>query len=150
MKNSVRHLDKRFQAFRALRSERRPPKGWIRAIRDALGMTSTQFARRLGIAQSSAIELEQAEALDSITLKRLERAAEALGCRVHYVLIPEQPLSETLRARAERIADLRLLSVDHSMHLENQSVRDKKARAEIRTRMIEDLLKNPSRLWDDA
>lgn len=149
MKDSLRHLDKRFSALRPLVGAKRPPKGWIRAVRDALGMTSAQFARRMNVVQSSATELEQSEARDGITLKRLERAAEALGCRVVYALVPEKPLSEIVRARAERIADKQLASVEHTMRLENQAVPDKKARAELRHRTIDDLLRNPSRLWDE-
>jgi len=149
MNDSIRHLDKRFSVLRPLVGTKRPPKGWIRAIRDALGMTSAQFARRMNVVQSSATELEQAEARDGITLKRLERAAEALGCRVVYALVPEKPLSEIVRARAERIADKQLASVEHTMHLENQGVPDKKARAELWQRTIDELLRNPSRLWDE-
>ena len=40
MKDAVRHLDSRFAAFRRLQQAQRPPKGWLRAIRDALGMTT--------------------------------------------------------------------------------------------------------------
>lgn len=149
MNDALRHLDRRFAALGPLADAKRPPKGWIRAIRDFLGMTSAQFARRLNVVQSSAVELEQSEARDGITLKRLERAAEALGCRVVYVLVPEKPLSEVVRARAERIADRQLAAVEHTMRLENQAVPDKKARAELRQRAIDDLLRNPSRLWDE-
>lgn len=149
MNDTIRHLDKRFAAFKSVADAKRPPKGWIRAIRDALGMTSAQFARRMSVVQSSAVELEQSEARDGITLKRLERAAEALGCRVVYALIPEKPLSQVVRARAERIADRQLAAVEHTMRLEDQAVPDKKARAELRQRAIDDLLRNPSRLWDE-
>jgi predicted DNA-binding mobile mystery protein A len=149
MKDSIRHLDKRFSVLRALAETQRPQKGWIRAIRDALGMTSAQFAKRLGVAQSSAIELEQAEARDAITLKRLQRAAEALGCRVVYTLIPEKPLADIVRERAERLADRQLTAIDHTMQLENQGVQDKKVRAELRQRTIDELLRTPSRLWDE-
>ena len=149
MNDSIRPLDKRFAVLRPLADAKRPPKGWIRAIRDSLGMTSAQFARRMNVVQSSAVELEQSEARGGITLKRLERAAEALGCRVVYALVPEQPLSEVVRARAERIAERQLAAVEHTMRLENQGVPDKKARAELRQRAIDDLLRNPSRLWDE-
>lgn len=149
MDDSIRHLDKRFAALQPLKDAKRPPKGWIRAIRDALGMTSAQFARRMNIVQSSASELEQSEARDGITLKRLERAAEALGCRVVYALVPERPLAEIVRDRAERVAERQLAAVEHTMRLENQAVPDKGARAELRQRTIDDLLHNPSRLWDD-
>ena len=149
MNDSIRHLDKRFAALRPLMDARRPPKGWIRAIRDALGMTSAQFARRMNVVQSSASELEQSEARDGITLKRLERAAEALGCRVVYALVPLRPLADVVRARAEHVADRQLAAVEHTMRLENQAVPDRKARAALRRRTIDDLLRNPSRLWDE-
>lgn len=96
------------------------------AIRDALGMTTAQFARRLKIAQPSAVELEQSEAANRITLRTLERAAEALGCRLVYALIPAQPLEETVRNRAKLMAGRKLAAVEHSMRLEDQAVRGKK------------------------
>jgi predicted DNA-binding mobile mystery protein A len=150
MKNSLRHLDQRFSGLRTLTNSRRPPKGWIRAIRDALGMTTSQFARRLKIAQPSAVELEQSEASNSITLRTLERAAEALGCRVVYALIPEKPLEETVRNRAKEIASRKLAIVEHTMRLEDQAVQGKRAQDELLRKMIEDLLRKPARLWDDA
>jgi predicted DNA-binding mobile mystery protein A len=149
MRDSIRHLDSRFAALNALAKTQRPAKGWIRAIRDALGMTSAQFARRLGVAQSSAVELEQAEVHASVTLKRLERAAEALGCRVVYVLLPERPLAETVRKRAEHLVDRRLAAVDQTMRLESQDVSDKEARTALRQKTIDELLRKPSHLWDE-
>src|ERR1700737_133371 len=104
MKDAIRHLDKRFAALRPLVKSQRPPKGWLRAIRDALGMTTAQFARRLGVSQPRIVELEQSEASGSVTLNTLRRAAEALGCRLVYVLVPEQPLAETVRERADLLA----------------------------------------------
>ena len=63
MKDAIRHLDKRFASLRPLAKDARPPKGWLRAIRDALGMTTAQFARRLGVSQPRIIELEQSEGI---------------------------------------------------------------------------------------
>jgi DNA-binding XRE family transcriptional regulator len=37
----------------------RPPRGWVKAIREALGMTTAQLAHRLGIAQPSVVGLEK-------------------------------------------------------------------------------------------
>ena len=150
MKSALRHLDQRFSGFRALANSQRPPKGWIRAIRDALGMTTAQFARRLKIAQPSAVELEQSEAANRITLRTLERAAEALGCRLVYALIPAQPLEETVRNRAKLMAGRKLAAVEHSMRLEDQAVRGEKAQDELLRKMIDELLQKPARLWDDA
>jgi predicted DNA-binding mobile mystery protein A len=149
MRDAIRHLDERFAALRPLPKITKPAKGWLRAIRDALGMTTTQFARRLGVSQPRVIELEKSEVSGSVTLHTLQRAAEALGCRLIYVLVPEKPLAETVRERAATLAEQRLASVEQSMQLEDQAVKSKKARAELRRSVIEDLLRRPARLWDE-
>jgi predicted DNA-binding mobile mystery protein A len=148
MTDATRQLDQRFATLAPILSVPRPVKGWVRAIRDALGMTTAQLARRMGVTQPRIPEFEKAELHGNISIKSLERAAEALGCRVVYMLVPEKPLSDTLRARAERLADRQLGSVGHSMELENQAV-DDDARARQRERSIEQLLRQPARLWDD-
>ncbi len=150
MKAAIRQLDRRLAAIRPLFANARPPKGWVRAIRDGLGMTTQQLARRIGVSQSRIPELEQAEAGGNITLKSLERAAEAMGCRVVYALVPERPLAEILHAQAEHIADRQLAAVAYSMQLEDQAVEDDDTLTEQRDRLIEQLLLRPARLWDDA
>lgn len=101
-----------------------PPKGWLKAIREALGMTGQQFAARLGIKPPSVIDLEKSEALGTIQLKTLSRAADALGCKLVYALVPKAPLQETVDARARKIALRALRRVAHSMKLEDQAVAD--------------------------
>src|ERR1700722_8381925 len=102
MNNAISHLDRRFKALGPLVQNPRPPKGWLRAIRDALGMTTAQFARRLGVSQPRIIELEKSEVTGGVTLNTLQRAAEALGCRLVYALVPERALADTVRERAEQ------------------------------------------------
>jgi len=58
----------------------RPPAGWLRAIREALGMTSGVLAERLGVTASGARKLEQAEAVDAITLGTLRRGGGGPHC----------------------------------------------------------------------
>lgn len=150
MKDDIRHLDKRFRAFSALKDTARPPRGWIRAVRNALGMTTAQFARRLGVSQPRIIAIEKAETSKAITLKTLERAAEALGCRVVYLFVPDVPLEETVRSRAQQVADLQLSALNQTMRLEDQSVRDKQTRSRMRETLVAKLVDDPSRLWDEA
>jgi predicted DNA-binding mobile mystery protein A len=149
MKEAIRHLDKRFTGLRRLAQSPRPLKGWLRAIRDALGMTSAQFARRLGVSQPRIIELEQSEVSGSVTLNTLQRAAEALGCRLVYALIPEKPLAETVRERTELVAERQLKAVEQTMRLEDQSVKDATAARDLRRQFVEELLRRPARLWDE-
>src|ERR1700760_3308881 len=105
MKDAIRHLDKRFLSLRPLANIQRPPKGWLRAIRDALGMTTAQYGKRLGVSQPRIVELEKSEQEGSVTLNTLQRAAEALGCRLFYVLVPERPLAEVVTKRAKLVAE---------------------------------------------
>ncbi len=142
-------LDRRFDALRPLLDRAaRPSRGWVKAIREALGMTTAQLARRMGVKQPRIVELEKAEPTGAITLQSLERAAEALGCRVVYVLIPERPLATTLRERAALAADAHLAAVDQTMRLEEQAVDDESGRAKARQALIAQLLTRPARLWD--
>ncbi|HEX4077483.1 MAG TPA: mobile mystery protein A [Rhizomicrobium sp.] len=150
MSTATRHLDTRFQALRPLATTARPPKGWLRAIRDALGMTTGQFAARLNVTQPRVVQLEKAEIDGSITLNTLERAAAALGCRVVYAIVPERPLDDTIRQRANLVADRQLASIEQTMRLENQAVEDNRARTSQRQQLLADLLAHPSRLWRDT
>ena len=82
-----------------------PPGCQIRARREAHGISTTQFAYRLGVNQSTAIRLEQSEARKAISLLSLERAAHALDCDLEYKLIPrgnpKQTNKKSERQRSE-------------------------------------------------
>ena len=143
-------LDKRLLALRPLAETGRPSRGWIRAIRETLGMTTRQMAVRFGVSQPRIIKLEKGEVDGSITLDSLERAAQALGCRLVYALVPEKPLGDTLRERALLIADRQLASVEQTMRLEDQGVPGEDRQDEARQRLVEELLRRPARLWDES
>ena len=93
-----RHLDEHIDAARPLTRIPRPERGWVNAIRRALGMTEAQLAERMGITQSSLHRLESSEAAGTIGLDSLRRAAEALDCEVAYVLVPREQLEATVNA----------------------------------------------------
>lgn len=127
----------------------RPARGWIRAIRESLGMTTAQLAKRLGVKQPRIVEMEKAEAGGNITMQSLERAAEALGCRLVYVLVPLKPLTQMLEERAAQVAERQLAAVEQSMKLEAQEVSDRKQRRYVHQRRVQELLQRPARLWDE-
>jgi predicted DNA-binding mobile mystery protein A len=149
MKDAIRQLDNRFATLRPLVGAARPPKGWLRAIRDALGMTTAQFARRLNVSQPRVVALERSEVNGSVTVATLQRAAEALGCRLVYAIIPERPLADTVRDRADQIASRLTNAVAHSMRLEDQEVTSSDAAKELHDREVERLFRRPARLWDE-
>lgn len=144
-----RQLDKRLRQLNA-DALARPPRGWVKAIREALGMTTAQLAKRLGVSQPRVVGIEQAEAKGAITLDSLERAAHALDCRLVYVLVPRKPLDVLVEARAAHLAEKRLGSTRHTMALEAQAI-DAHDEDEQRKRLIRKLIEQSgSELWDDA
>lgn len=148
MTEAAEQVDRKLKKLRPISSSVRPPQGWLRAIRQALGMTTAQLAHRLEVSQPRVIEMEKAEASSAITLKSLERAAEALGCRVVYILVPDEPLASRIRKRALEMAEQQLRNVEQTMSLEDQAVFDKKHREREKQKIADDLLKKLSRLWD--
>ena len=89
-----KHLDRRLAQLQPVVSmAAQPQTGWIRSIRQSLGMTATQLAQRV---------------------------AEALNCRLVYAFVPKEPLEQVVRKRARVVAAERLAGVEHTMRLENQ------------------------------
>jgi len=143
-----KHLDKRFAQLNSDAVLQRPDKGWVRAIRDALGMTTRQLAARLHVSQPTIINIEKNEASDRITLKRLRETAEALNCTLVYALVPNTSLNGIVENRAKKIADVQLARIHHTMRLEDQALADADLMVE-RDRLVGILLDgNPQRLWD--
>jgi predicted DNA-binding mobile mystery protein A len=118
-------LDDRFRTLGATKRYVPPVRGWMKAIREALGMSTAQLAERLKIKQPSLISLEQSEAKGTIELATLRRVAEALDCTLVYALVPNKPLETMVRDRARAFLRERRSHVEHSMLLEDQTVAGK-------------------------
>ena len=141
----LQHLDRALAPWRAL--SRRPKSGWLRAIRQALGMTTRQLAKAVGVTQAAVVDAERSEAKDDITLATLRRYATALDCELVYALVPNRPLQESLEARADKVARDHVLRVRHSMALEDQQTSGdtlEREVTELRRRLLEG---KRSRLW---
>ena len=143
-----KNIDRRLAALGNPQKLSRPPYGWIKAIREALGMTSRQFAKRMGVSQPRASAIEKNEVIGSITLDTLQRAANALDCQLVYALVPRKPLQALVKERAEKLAITRVKSAAHSMALEDQSVaeEDEAEQVEALTRELENT--EGSALWE--
>jgi predicted DNA-binding mobile mystery protein A len=118
----LKQLAAALNTFKAAKRTLRPTRGWIRAIREALGMSQQQVAKAMQVKQQSLIDFETAEAEDRITLKNLRRAAQAMECELIYAIVPRSGTIQKLaEKRARSAATRRVLSVEHSMALENQA-----------------------------
>tara|TARA_R110002096_G_scaffold363901_2_gene556999 strand:- start:115 stop:576 length:462 start_codon:yes stop_codon:yes gene_type:complete len=141
-------LDQRFSSMTPESRYRPPPKGWIRAIRDALGMSGAQLGQRMGVKAQSVTDIEKSEAAGTIQLKTLRRVAEALDCVVVYALIPKSSLEDMVRTRAREIARKELARIAHTMDLEAQGLSQEEREEQIET-YIRDHLRERD-LWEDA
>lgn len=145
----LRQLDTALTSWRNADLPPRPSSGWIKAIRESLGMAAAHLATRLGVATSTVTRLETSEADDTISLGTLRRAAEALGCELQYALVPRQSLAETLENRALTLARQQMGAISHTMTLEAQTTSPETVEAQTRT-LAERLLKGSRRaLWKE-
>lgn len=98
-----------------------PRLGWIRAIRDALGMTAAELAARMGISGASVRAMEETEVTGGIRLSTLRRAAEAMDCTLVYAFIPNESLQHTVEKQARRVLEEQMGRSRQTMALEDQA-----------------------------
>ncbi len=147
-KTALDQLDAALLRFASLRDTPPPRKGWIRAVRDALGMSGQQLGKRLGVSKMRVAALEQAEVTGATTLKTLRRTAEAMDCVLVYALVPKTALKETLLKQARQKARQDMARASRSMALEDQALVQDEADKAAETAAAALLDKMPKTLWD--
>jgi len=140
-------VDRRSGVWRSASADPRPAGGWMRATREALGMTATDFARRLGVSRQTAQTYERNEIDGAIQLATLRRAAEALECAFVYAFVPITSLEETVQRNARRKALRELERIDQTMLLEDQRIDIQEFNERLRER-TEEIMRS-RRLWGD-
>jgi len=146
----TRQLEGTFECLRPLVAVESPPKGWLRAIREALGMTMSQMAEFLDVTKSMISKYEKAEVHGTIQLATLRKVASALDSEVVYAVVPRHPIDEMRTARARTVARRHIDAVHQSMTLEDQATSEEERERQI-TELTEELLEEQSRrLWDEV
>lgn len=140
-------LDTTLANWRNAQLPARPSTGWVRAIRDALGMSAAALARRLGMSHAGVRKLEMAEAEEVITLASLRKLANALDCELQYALVPRNSLEDILTRRALQLARERLSPVAHSMSLEDQATEGAMNAVQLKLLASEILAGSRRELW---
>jgi len=123
----VKQLERALEPFDVAKTSPRPQKGWLRAIREATGISLREMASRLKRTPTLAAKLEKSESEYRITLASLRDAADALGCQLVYALVPK---SGSIRQLAEEGARTKAAenvhAVEHSMVSEESRTRSRK------------------------
>ena len=143
-RNDRARLDKRLAAWKTLPAAV-PPRGWLRAVRDALGMSQADLAARLDVTRQRIAQLEQAEVDGSIQLSTLRRAAEAMDCLLVYAIVPNTTLEDTVYRQAFNVAAIDVDRARQTMLLEAQ-LGGEGDHERLRESIVEQLL-DSRRLW---
>jgi len=126
-----------------------PKEGWIRTLRKALGMSSPQLAKRIGVGKSQASQMERMEMEDRITLKQLRRVAEAFNCDLVYALVPRQSVETMIREQARKKAQNLVKKTDTQMKLESQQLSNEQLQKQIEFEAQSLVKEMPRDLWED-
>lgn len=127
----------------------RPKEGWVRTLRKALGMSSPQLAKRLGVSKSQISQMERMEVEDRITLKQLRRVADSFECDLMYALVPRKPVEKMVRDRAMEKAKKLVDKTDVQMKLEAQQLTSEQLKTQIEMEMDRLVREMPRNLWED-
>ncbi len=136
-------------AFASLQKVTPPPTGWIKAIRNAIGMSMMQLGKRLSITKQSVQDIERREKDGSISIKALREAARALDMQLVYGFVPNDgSLEELIDRKAKELAKQIVQRTSNSMKLEDQENSKQRIEKAIEERAA--IIKNemPKTLWD--
>ncbi|MBI5534597.1 MAG: mobile mystery protein A [Deltaproteobacteria bacterium] len=126
-------------------------EGWIATARKALGMSAAGLARRLGVTRSSVSQAERAELSGGVTIKYMQQAAEAMGCRFVYMIVPvEGRIESVIQAQARKKAQALVARAGDHMSMEAQALSDEQLREEVDRLATELAFAMPADLWNDT
>jgi predicted DNA-binding mobile mystery protein A len=113
-------LDKRVERLNSAKDvAAKPARGWLRAIREAIGLTQGEVAAKVAVKRQTYAQFEVAEEQGGISLSSLRRAAEAMDCELVYFVVPKGSPHRTFEdlARALDPHSTHTAATDHSMSL---------------------------------
>ena len=120
----LKYLDDLNSKIEPLRPVLAPSQGWLRIVREALGLSLRAVAEKFKASPQTLHAFEHREAAGTLTMANLRKAAAAMNCELVYFLVPKGPTAKTFTKLAATqsgfLADL--LATEHSMQLEDQGV----------------------------
>ena len=145
---AIRQLDRALSQFKKEGLFHLPRKGWIRAIRAAIGMSARQLGNRAGMTQAAVAQIEKSEATGKASISTMNKMAKALDCTFVYALVPNTSLEAFLKRQIKEQARQKVLSAAHSMLLEAQGVTEEETKKQIDMLVENMLVTLPRHLWD--
>ena len=145
----IQQLNSKMLAYASLQKVAPPPTGWIKAIRNAIGMSMLQLGNRLSITKQSVQDIERREKDGSVTIKALREAARALDMQLVYGFVPNDGSLELLIERkAQELATKIVMRTNNTMKLEDQENTKQRIEKAIQERTTIIKTEMPKTLWD--
>ncbi len=140
-------LDRKLSKLREFSVQSLTSIGWIRTIREALGMTSKDLASRVGVNQSRIIHMEQAEADGNIKISTMKKIADALEMDFIYAFVPRTSLNDMVREQARLLALKKMERLDHTMRLEMQELSSEEKEKALKDMIDKILIDERKNFW---
>lgn len=126
-----------------------PPSGWIKAIRNTLGMSMQQLANKLSISKQGVLDIEKREVDGSITIKALRELGRVLDMELVYGFVPKDgSLEAMIEKKSNELATKIVLRTSNTMQLEDQGNSKERIEKAIKERTEEIKNEMPKILWD--
>jgi predicted DNA-binding mobile mystery protein A len=126
-----------------------PPIGWIKAIRNGIGMSMEQLGKKLSITKQGVMDMEKREKEGAITIKSMQEIAKALDMQFVYGFVPDAgSLDQMIEMRALEMAIKIVQRTSNTMKLEDQANSKERIEKAIKERATEIINKTPKILWD--
>ena len=126
-----------------------PPIGWIKAIRNGIGMSMEQLGKKLSITKQGVMDIEKREKEGAITIKSMQEIAKAIDMQFVYGFVPDAgSLDQMIEMRALEMATKIVQRTSTTMKLEDQVNSKERIEKAIKERAAEIINKTPKILWD--
>ena len=134
-------------AAQEVSSLKTPNEGWIKTMRKALGMSAPDLARHLGVTKPAIYQAERKERDQGITLKQMQRLANAMGGKFVYAIVPDGKIEDILHNQARAKAKSIVANASVHMALEDQLLSPELLQEEIERVATRLLIERPLDFW---
>lgn len=118
----TRQVSRRLEDLRNLKSLTKGIDSWVDYVRAGLGMSLSQLAKRVGVAQSSLSGSIKLEKEGRISIGKLKEIAEAMDCELVYGFVPRKKIEDLMKDQAKRKTIGLMDQAETHMSLEDQKV----------------------------
>lgn len=118
----LNQIERRIEAVRSIKDKTLVREGWIKYMRNALGLTQTKLASLVNLNSANIMQAEKRESEGNVSIATLKKMAQAMECEFVYAFVPKKKITEIIHDKAYDKAKKSLINADLHMKLENQGV----------------------------